>query len=324
MRAAALHRDATLAALSIAILAVIGSHAAEFVRPAGLAAIFDDTAILIVLALGQMAVLLTRGVDLSIAANVALTGMIAAMLDTAHPDLGAGPILLVAALCGAGLGACNGWLVWRLQVPPIVATLATMAVFRGAVFLLSGGQWLTSTTMSPAFIGFVRMHWLGLSLPAWCAIAAVVAAAVLLNRTRFGRRIFAAGSNPQAAHYAGIDVGRVQFLAFTLSGLLGGICGDLWVAKYAIAYSDVAMGFELQVIAACVIGGVSINGGGGTIRGVVLGALLLGVIKNALPLLGISPFWQMAVSGLVIVIAVILGTRNAREGRRTILEGSRA
>jgi rhamnose transport system permease protein len=141
-----------------------------------------------------------------------------------------------------------------------------------------------------------------------------------LRYTAAGRRFYVAGNNPQAAVYAGVSVGRTQFLAFALSGAIAGVCGYLWVARFAVAYTDVASGFELQVIAACVIGGISIGGGVGTLAGVVLGCLFLGVLKNALPLLGISPFWQMAVSGLVITMAVIVNARDPSAGRRRILE----
>jgi rhamnose transport system permease protein len=135
-----------------------------------------------------------------------------------------------------------------------------------------------------------------------------------------GRRFYVAGNNPDAAVYAGVSVGRTQFIAFSINGAIAGLCGYLWVARFAVAYTDVASGFELQVIAACVIGGVSIGGGVGSLIGTVLGCLFLGVLNNALPLLGVSPFWQTAVSGLIITIAVVLNARDASGGRRPILE----
>jgi rhamnose transport system permease protein len=124
-----------------------------------------------------------------------------------------------------------------------------------------------------------------------------------LTRTFFGRALYASGGNPTAAVYTGIDVGRTRFFAFVLSGALAGLCGYLWVSRYAVAYVDVAAGFELDSVAACVIGGISTLGGIGTVAGAVLGALFLGVIKNALPVIDISPFWQMAISGSVIILA---------------------
>jgi rhamnose transport system permease protein len=141
-----------------------------------------------------------------------------------------------------------------------------------------------------------------------------------MRYSAIGRRFYVAGNNPQAAAYAGVSVGQTQFLAFLISGAIAGLCGYLWVARFAVAYTDVASGFELQVIAACVIGGISIGGGVGTVAGVLLGCLFLGVLKNALPLLGVSPFWQTAVSGLVITAAVIINARDPSAGRRRILE----
>jgi len=317
MKALTRNRSAGLALADLALLATVAAAFPSFIHPAELAATFDDTAILIILAFGQMAVLLTRGVDLSIAAIVALSGMVAAQADSA--GLGMAAVLGIALATGTALGAINGWLVWQCKVPPIVTTLGTMAFYRGLVFLISDGVWVTNRSMSPAFLGLVRETALGLTLPSWLAIVAIAAAILLFGATRLGRSFYAAGSNPEAALYVGIGVGRTQFAAFTLSGLLGGLCGYLWVAKFAIAYTDIATGFELQVIAACVIGGASIAGGSGTVVGVTLGALFLGIIKNALPLVGISPFWQMAISGIVIVIAVVINSRAERAPRRRIL-----
>jgi rhamnose transport system permease protein len=176
--------------------------------------------------------------------------------------------------------------------------------------------------MSAAFLDFVRVDILGFTVLSWVAAGFGVLAYLGLRYTEIGRDFFVAGSNPDAAIYAGIDVRRMRFAAFTLSGAIAGLCGYFWVSRFAIAYTDVAQGFELQVIAACVIGGVSIAGGYGTVLGVIAGCLFLGTIKNALPLVGISPFWQMGISGLVIVSAVILNAQRANAIPRRILESS--
>ena len=154
----------------------------------------------------------------------------------------------------------------------------------------------------------------------WIAILVIALAWLLLTRTALGRAFYAVGGNPHAAVYAGIDVGRTRFAAFVLSGALAGLCGYLWVARYAVAYVDIAAGFELDVIAACVIGGVSIIGGIGSVAGAVLGALFLGVIKNALPVVDISPFWQLAISGAAIIVAVAVNARAERRAGRVILK----
>lgn len=312
-------RELLLVAAMAALLAVIAVRFPAFVAPGNLAGVFNDTAILIVMALGQAAVILTRSIDLSVAANIALTGMTVALFNAHHPGLPLLVLLAVALLQGVVLGAFNGLLVWKVGIPPIVVTLGTLTIYRGLAFVLSGGAWINSFQFSPGFLSLPRAAVLGLPLLSWTAVAAVLTMAVVFDRTAIGRAFYAVGGNPTAAVYAGIDAGRTRFLAFCVSGLLAGLCGYLWVSRYAVAYVDVASGFELDVIAACVIGGVSIAGGIGSVAGTVLGALFLGIIKNALPVIDVSPFAQMAISGAIIIAAVTLNTRAERKVGRIIL-----
>ena len=316
------HRETLLLAVIAVLLALIAARFPGFVAPANLVAVFTDTAPLIILALGQMAVILTRCIDLSVAANLALTGMVVALLNTALPGLPVAVTLVLAMAMGAGLGAINGLLVWKLDIPSIVVTLGTMTIFRGIIFLISDGQWVNAHEMSAAFTGFPRLTVLGLPLLAWIALAVIAAMGLLLGRAPLGRAFFAVGSNPHAATYTGIEVGRTQFAAFVISGGLAGLTGYLWIARYAVAYVDIAGGFELDVVAACVIGGISIAGGAGTVMGAVLGALFLGLIKNALPVVDVSPFWQLAISGAAILIAVAFNARAGRSRGRVILKSA--
>jgi rhamnose transport system permease protein len=228
-------------------------------------------------------------------------------------------LIALAILVGAGLGAINGALVWQLGIPPIVVTLGTLTIYRGLIFVLSGGEWVNAHQMSDAFKAFARADILGLPVLSWSAVLVIGAVAVLLTRTPLGRAFYAVGGNPTAAVYAGIDVGRTRFAAFVLAGAIAGLSGYLWVSRYAVAYVDIAGGFELDIIAACVIGGISIAGGIGSVAGAVLGALFLGLIKNALPVVNISPFWQLAISGAAIIIAVIANARAEGRARRIIL-----
>jgi rhamnose transport system permease protein len=216
----------------------------------------------------------------------------------------------------------NGILVWALKIPPIVVTLGTMTIYRGIIFLISNGKWVNSHEMSVAFKAFPRSVFLGLPMLSWIAVFAVIVIFLLMTRTTLGRAFYAVGGNPHAAVYAGLNVGRTQFLAYTIAGALAGLTGYLWVSRYAVAYVDIAGGFELTVVAACVIGGVSIAGGIGSVTGAVLGALFLGVINNALPVVNISPFWQLAISGGAIVIAVALNARANRVKGRVILKSA--
>ena len=319
-----LSREMLLVGAILALLALIASRFPAFIAPANLAIVFNDTAPLILLAIGQMIVILTRCIDLSVAANLALTGMVVAMLNVALPELPVPVIIMIATGCGALLGMFNGILVWKLSIPPIVVTLGTMTIYRGSIFLLSDGQWVNSHELSDPFKAFPRTELLGLPVMSWITIAAVLLFSLVMARTALGRAFYAVGGNPHAATYAGIDVGRTQFWAFTISGALAGLTGYLWVSRFAVAFVDLAGGFELSVVAACVIGGVAIMGGIGTVVGAMLGALFLGIISNALPVVNVSPFWQLAISGAAIIIAVALNAQANLDKGRVILKRAEA
>lgn len=311
------HREILLALVIGLALVIVALRFPAFVRPANLASVFNDTSPLMILAIGQMIVILTKCIDLSVAANLALSGMVAALMNVAGVPL---PIILVSVvMLGAALGAVNGLLVWKVGIPSIVVTLGTMTIYRGVIFLMTNGAWVNAHQMSDDFKALPRTILLGLPVMSWIAIAAIALFALVLGRTGLGRSFRAVGGNPHAAVYAGIDVGRTQCVAFIISGALAGLTGYLWVARFAVAFVDIARGFELDVIAACVIGGIAIAGGAGSIWGAMLGALFLGVVKNALPVVGISPFWQMAISGSAIVLAVVFNAAQSRPRGRIIL-----
>jgi len=318
------HREILLFLAILLVLVLVTMRFPRFAQPGNLLTIFNDTSILMMLALGQMAVILTRSIDLSMASNLALSGMLVAMTNAAFPMIPVPLLIAVAVLIGAGLGAFNGVLVWKLDIPPIVVTLGTLTIFRGLVFVASGGAWVNAAQMSPDFIGLQRMVVLGLPVLSWFGIAVAVLFFILMTRTALGRAIYAIGVNPTASVYTGIDVGRTKFLAFVIAGAVSGLAGYLWVSRYVIASVEVASGYELTIIAACVIGGVSIAGGIGTVPGVVLGAIFLGVINNALPVIGVSPFWQLAISGAAILLAVVLNARGERRKGRIILRKAAA
>lgn len=313
-------REVQLVAVIIAMIGLIAIRFPSFVEPSSLGNVFNDTSILIILALGQMVVILTKCVDLSTAATLALCGMVAAMLNNLYPDLPVALLVLAAILTGALAGAVNGLLVWKLDIPPIVVTLGTMTIYRGIIFLISDGKWINAHEMTDGFKALPRASLLGVPVLSLAAIIVIVIMAIALKRLATGRAFYAVGGNPHAAVYTGIDVGKTRFIAFVISGTLSGLAGYLWIARYAVAYVDIALGFELDVVAACVIGGVSIAGGIGSVAGAVLGSLFLGTIKNALPVINISPFWQLAISGSVIILAVAFNARAERRKGRVILK----
>jgi rhamnose transport system permease protein len=226
---------------------------------------------------------------------------------------------MLAALPWAWLlGLLNGWLIGYLQLPPIVITLGTMSVYRGMVFVLSGGAWVSSHQMPADFVAFPLTRVLGLAHLVWIAAAAVLGV-VLHAPHPLRARPVRHRQCARSARYVGIPIARRLLWTYGLSGAMAGLCGYLWVARYAVAYTELAYGFEFTVIAACVIGGISIAGGVGSVAGAVLGALFLAVIGNALPVLKVSPFWQSALTGCVILVAVLINARHGKQGSRQIL-----
>jgi rhamnose transport system permease protein len=315
-------REAALAGIVVALFAAVCWRSPAFASAASLDTLLNDGAILTMMALAQMCALLTRGVDLSVAANMALTGMITALLSRSHPELSVALSIALALGAGLALGALNGVCIAWLGLPPIVVTLGTMSVYRGLVFVLSGGAWVNAHELGPRFLAFPLERVAGLTHLVWIALLVAVVGYVFLHHRRSGRELFALGGNPAAARYVGIDGPRRELMVYAITGLLSGLCGYLWVARYAVAYTETALGFEMQTVAACVIGGVSIQGGRGSVAGCLLGAAFLVVLFNALPMIDVSPFWQSAISGAAILAAVILNSRgeHQRRARRIVAE----
>ncbi|MCZ8519795.1 MULTISPECIES: ABC transporter permease [Paenibacillus] len=265
-----------------------------------------NTAILSILAVGMMLVIVTRGIDLSIGATLALSGMISALAVKAVPDLHPALTLLLGTMVGVVCGLIIGFLIAKMGVLPIIATLGLMNVFRGLTFTVSGGKWVSAHQMPEGFKSIATGSVMGLNTLIFIAVLIYVVFYYFINHTRTGRQIYAVGSNPESAKISGIRGDRILWLVYTIMGALSGLAGVLWVSKFASAQGDTAMGYELNVIAACVLGGVSIAGGSGKISGIILGSILLGILNNALPLIDVSPFWQMAIQGSIILVAVII------------------
>ena len=312
-------REGQLIAITLAFFLAVGMKSPSFLSFASMDSILTDTAILMIMACAQMIVILTRGIDLTVAANIALSGMVAALIAMHWPATPLPLVICAATLTGLVLGMFNGVLIALFEIPAIVVSLGAMAIYRGMVFVLSGGQWVNSQEMPASFTAFPLDRLIGITNLALVSLLICSLAVVVMRYTRFGRELYAIGGNPDATHYVGINTKKRLFTVYVITGLLGGICGYLWVARYAIAYTEIALGFELLTVASCVIGGVGIAGGTGSILGAVLGALFLGVLQNALPVMGISPFWQMAVSGSAILVAVIVNSRGKKQKGQQIL-----
>lgn len=279
-----------------------------------------ETAVLAILAVGMMMVIITGGIDLSIGATMALSAMVSCTVLKYNPGLPVVVIVLVAIATGAVCGFVIGNLVSRLYILPIIATLGMMNVYRGSTYLVSNGGWILQKDMTKEFMGLATGKFLGINNLVCIAIVVYAAGYYFLNYTRKGRQIYAVGNSIESARVSGINTKSVLTLVYSLMGATAGLGGVLYVCKYAAAQGETATGYEMSVIAACVLGGVSISGGVGKVQGVLLGALLFGMLNNALPLIQVSAFWQEAIRGLLILFSILVNALMQRRVTQKALE----
>lgn len=269
-----------------------------------------------ILAIGMMFVLLIGGIDISIGSTIAFSGMAVALMLRSNSGIPTVFSFTLGILIGSACGFIIGLIISKGHVLPIIATLGLMNIYRGATYLIAKNQWVAAYQLPEGLKTFAKGKLFGINNMIVVAIVIYVIFAYFIKFTRTGRKIYAVGSNPDAASLSGINIGNIKLLVYTIMGALSGLVGILWISKYASAQGDAASGIEMDVIAACVIGGVSLNGGKGTVFGVLLGTITLGILNNALPLINISPFWQDGIKGLVIILAIIINIITARSINR--------
>ncbi|WP_454048950.1 ABC transporter permease [Cellulomonas sp. Marseille-Q8402] len=262
--------------------------------------------ILVLLAIGQAVVIITRNVDLSVGSTLALCAYLTGRLFIAAPDLPVVVAFVVGLAAGAVLGLVNGLLVALGRVPALVITLGTLYIYRGIVLTWAGSDRVNASDLPRGFLALGTRSVLGVPVLAVIAAVVLVVVGYYLRTARGGREVYAIGSEPDAAVLLGLPVRRRVIGAFVLCGALAGLGGVLFAARYGTISSGAGLGLELQAVAAAVIGGVAIFGGSGTVWGAAIGAVLLVTINRALPVLGISDFWQQAVVGLLILGAIVL------------------
>lgn len=271
------------------------------------------------ISVGMTLVILTAGIDLSVGSILAFSGAVAAGLlksGISFPgnDLFIGFTLLGTILAGIAtgsfLGFFNGWVITKFKVPPFVATLAMLTVARGFTMLWTKGYPISSLGDNFAYIG--TGWFLGIPILVWIAVVIIIAAMIISNKTALGRYIYAIGGNENAARLSGINIDKVKIIVYTLAGALAAIGGIMVTSRLDSAQPNAGMSYELDAIAAVVIGGTSLSGGRGTIIGTVLGAIIIGVLNNGLVLLDVSPFWQQVVKGMVILLAVMIDKANSK------------
>lgn len=293
------------------LVAVLAASNQFFLTPGNISNILLQTSINGVLAIGMTFVILTRGIDLSVGSVVALAGIVSASFVTASASatVPGGPYPVIVALAigiltGVASGAIVGVIVSRFAVPAFVATLGMLSAARGLTLIYGGGRPVPSLT--PAFRWIGTGNVLGIPLPVVILLIVFAASWFVLTRTRFGRYIYAVGGNPHAAKTSGINVGRIRFLVYVISGALSGLAGMILSARTGSALPQAGIAYELDAIAAVVIGGTSLSGGVGRVTGTLIGALIIGVMNNGLDLLGIESYYQQILKGALIVGAVML------------------
>jgi ribose transport system permease protein len=292
------------------VTAVMAFLSEDFFTASNLLLVVSNQSIIAVIVIGELLVLLTGGIDISVGSVFGLSGMIAAVL--LGLSVPAGWCILLGTLGGLVVGVVNGLLVSRVRVTPFIVTLGMLGVVRGITFMLTGAK--TVHISDAAFLVLDTGHLFFITMPILLMIAIGILADIGLKRTVVGGRIYAVGGDEQAAVMLGMKVQNVKLLVYSLSGTLAAFAGVLGAAKVSSATPLGGTGYEFDVIAAVIIGGALMEGGKGTVLGSILGAIFIGILRNAIILLGVSPYWQQASSGLII-IAVIMASSLLARGR---------
>lgn len=257
------------------------------------------------IAFGMTFVILTGGIDLSVGSSLALSSALAAGL------IGGGlpvPVAIVLAICLGGLfGMLNGLLIAYGKLAPFIVTLATMTIFRGATLVYTNGNPVTKGLSDSFLFQFLGQGYIvGIPFPVILMFLVFVILAILLHKTAFGKAVYALGGNEKAAYISGIKLNKVKIIIYTISGMMASLSGLIITSRLSSAQPTAGASYEMDAIAAVVLGGTSLSGGKGRIWGTLIGALIIGVLNNGLNIIGVSAFWQQAVKGIVILIAVLL------------------
>lgn len=303
--------------LAVCLAAVIGTNP-HFIDANNLKTISSDTAILMIAAAGQLLVMLAGNIDISTSSVIAVSGFSTALMMKTYPDTPLIVIALAAIAIGLILGIVNGVIIAYFDVPSIIVTLGTLSIYRGLNFVISKGGWVVSRDLPPDYTEMANGVWFDYPVITNMLMAAILICVLVhffLARTRHGRRLYAIGSNKENARLIGVNVPGYVFFTYAVCGALTGLAGGMWCSRYNFAQSSTGVGYELTIIAACVIGGTSVTGGKGSVPGMVLGAVLLGVIIHAMNIMQVSPFWKMFIQGAIILAAVILDSCMGRKNR---------
>ena len=297
-------RESGIVVVLALFIAVTAGLQHRFLSASNVQFVLVNTVIFALLALGETMVVVARHVDLSVGSVLGMSAYLSASLFGSHPGIPVPVVFLVGLGIGLGWGIVNGLLVAAGRVPSLVVTLASLYIIRGVDILIVGGNMVTANTLPGSFTGIPKATVAGVPDLAIAVAVVIAAGAYYLRSFRSGRELYAIGSNPEAARLAGLPIGKRVLFAFGVSGGIAGVAGVLWAAQYGTVDSTAGTSYELTVITAVVVGGVAIFGGSGSVVGAALGALLLSTINSALYVLGISDFWDQAIFGFLLILAI--------------------
>jgi AI-2 transport system permease protein len=298
-------REVSIIILIIAFIGTVGAINSKFVSGNSLLLLVSSSIILLILAVGQSFVLLTAEIDVSVGSTMGISAAVCGLLLT--NGVSGWLAALVALFVGIFAGVFNGIGVACLKIPAIIMTLGTLGILRGLMIILTGGEWIED--IPNYFKKLSSADFIGLPLPVWIGLILLIAAFLVLKLTKIGRYFYAVGDNAEGARLIGIPVSRIRVLAFVLSGFSASIAGIIFVMNIGFIPNQTGNGMELQVIAAAVLGGVSLNGGLGTVFGAGLGAIFLTAINSSLIYLKIPAYWNNAISGFLLLLIVISDSR---------------
>lgn len=272
-----------------------------------------------ILAIGMLMVLVTGGIDLSIAATMVFNGLVVSMINADHPGVPILVLVIISTLIGTIIGLYNGLLISKLKLLPIIATLSTLYVVRGLAYIVSNSRWIVPADYTNSYKAFASGNILGVNNLVITAIVLFAVFYIILNHFKFGRRVFAIGSSLESAKVTGLNSAMVTLAVYGIMGSIAGFVGFLYTSNYAIAQSTMAMGMEMDVIAICILGGVSITGGTGKISGIIIATILFAIISSFLSMLSGLSIWTDAIKGVIIILAVIMNIYTARMSKKRAL-----
>ena len=304
------HRIFVLTIMITLLVIFVSIGAPQFLSERTFHNLLNNLSILAIVSLGQMIVMITAGIDISVGTAMGLVAMSVGLLLIEFPDMNPIIAILLGMIMGTVMGFVNGLLVVKGKIVALIATLATMNIFRGINVFINNifyeGQYIGAEKLSTEFKSIPRIEILGLPIMIYYVLLIYIVFYFILHHTKFGRQIYATGSNLDAANTLGINTTKILIGAYSLCGLMFGIAGVLYLSLYTSAQTDTGLGFEFITITAVIIGGISVFGGSGILWGVLLGTLFMTILTDSLNILKISPFWKMAINGIMLLSAILI------------------